>query len=61
VNGDVFVAQGCEHIWASSGYSLKWAFCRWFIDVEARVYVHMVSYAPGFCSTKYFWFGVPTT
>ena len=36
VNDDVFIAKGYEHIWASSGYRLKWAFCGCLIDVEAR-------------------------
>ena len=38
VNDDVFVAKGYEHIWASSGHSLKSAFCGCRTDVEAHAY-----------------------
>ena len=44
MNDDVFVAKGYEHIWASSGHGLKWAFCGCLNDVEARAYMHMASY-----------------
>ena len=27
VNDEAFIAKGYEHIWASSGHHLKWAFC----------------------------------
>ena len=47
MNDDVFVAKGYEHIWASSGHRLKWPFCGFLIDVEARAYVRTASYAPG--------------
>ena len=39
VNGDVFDAKGYGHIWASSGYRLKWEFCGCLNDVDARAYV----------------------
>ena len=45
MNDDVFVAKGYEHIWASSGHRLKWAFGGCRTDVELRVYVRMASYA----------------
>ena len=47
VNDNVFVAKGYGHIWASSGHRLKWAFCGYLNDVEARAYVRTASYAPG--------------
>ena len=43
VNDDAFDAKGSEHIWASSGHRLKWAFCGCLNDVEARVYVRAAS------------------
>ena len=46
VNDDVFVAKGYEHIWASSGHRLKWAFCGCRTDVEAHAYVRTASYVP---------------
>ena len=46
MNDDVFVAKGYGHIWASSGYRLKWEFCGCLNDVEARAYVRTASYAP---------------
>ena len=46
VNDDVFVAKGYEHIWASSGHRLKWAFRGCLNYVEARAYVRTASYAP---------------
>ena len=46
MNDDAFVAKGYEHIWASSGHRLKWAFCGCLNDVEARAYVRTASYAP---------------
>ena len=52
VNHDVFVAKGYEHIWASSGYCLKWAFFGCRTDVEARAYVRAASYAPA-CAQIY--------
>ena len=52
VNDDVFVAKGYEHIWASSGQRLKWAFCGCLIDVEASAYVRTASYAPDIYSTN---------
>ena len=52
MNGDVFVAKGYEHIWASSGHCLKWAFCGCVIDVESRAYGRTASYAPG-CMDQY--------
>ena len=36
---EVFVAKGYEHIWASSGHHLKWAFCGCLNDLEAHAYV----------------------
>ena len=46
MNDGVFVAKGYEHIWASSGPRLKWAFCGCRTDVEARAYVRTAIYAP---------------
>ena len=43
---DIFVAKGFENIWASSDHRLKWAFCGYLVDVEARAYVRTASYAP---------------
>ena len=48
LNDDVFVTKGYEHIWASSGHRLNWAFCGCLIDVEARAYVRTASYAPAY-------------
>ena len=46
MNDDAFVAKGYEHIQASSGQRLKWAFRGCLNDVEARAYVRTASYAP---------------
>ena len=53
MNDDVFVAKGYEHIWASSGHRLKWAFSGSLNDVEARAYVRTASYAPELSSMSY--------
>ena len=53
VNDDVFVAKGYGHIWASSGYRLKWTFCGCLNDVEARAYVRTASYAPDACHVPF--------
>ena len=54
MNDDIFVAKGYEHIWASSGHRLKWAFRGCLIDVEARAYVRTASYAPASIINLYF-------
>ena len=55
VNDDVFVAKGYEHMWASSGHRLKWAFCGCRTDVEVRAYVRTASYAPANLSGTTIW------